>query len=365
MDDVQTTLSQPPVDGISSLSFTKHNSGVNASFDQNLHLLVTSWDCSTSLYDVSQNKLKFKYNHHAPVFDGCFIENYNIWSGDASGEILNFDLNTGQETFVAKHDNAVKCLEYSKDINAVISGSWDKTVRLWDPRTRDSRHQFSSTQPDKVYTMACCGHRLIVGTAQKHVLIYDIRNMGRGEEQRRESSLKYQTRAIRAFPNQEGYVLSSIEGRVAVEFFDPSPVVQKKKYAFKCHRTKLNGKDQVHPVYAISFHNHYNTFATGGGDCCVNLWDGMNKKRLCQFQKYPAPVSALAFSPDGFSLAIACSSLYACKENEAQEVKEEDEVNEVFIRKVGDNETKPSKMQSILPPAARAADYSAQASIRR
>ena len=73
----------------------------------------------------------------------------------------------------------------------------------------------------------------------------------------------------------------------------------------------------------------------------MNLWDGMNKKRLCQFQKYPAPVSALAFSPDGFSLAIACSSLYACKENEAQEVKEEDEVNEVFIRKVGDNETKP------------------------
>jgi len=26
----------------------------------------------------------------------------------------------------------------------------------------------------------------------------------------------------------------------------------------------------------------YNTFATGGSDGFVNIWDGFNKKRLCQ-----------------------------------------------------------------------------------
>lgn len=52
-----------------------------------------------------------------------------------------------------------------------------------------------------------------------------------------------------------GYVLSSIEGRVAVEFFDPSPEVQKKKYAFKCHRVKEEGTELIYPVSAISFHN--------------------------------------------------------------------------------------------------------------
>lgn len=30
--------------------------------------------------------------------------------------------------------------------------------------------------------------------------------------QKRETSLKFQTRAIRAFPNGQGFVLSSIEG---------------------------------------------------------------------------------------------------------------------------------------------------------
>ena len=54
-----------------------------------------------------------------------------------------------------------------------------------------------------------------------------------------------------------GYVLSSIEGRVAVEYFDPSPEVQKTKYAFKCHRIKEDGMELIYPVNAISFHGMY------------------------------------------------------------------------------------------------------------
>merc|ERR1712183_989454 len=109
--------------------------------------------------------------------------------------------------------------------------------------------------------MTVCADRLVVGTAGRKVWIWDLRNMG-GVQQRRESSLKFQTRCIRCFPNKQGYVLSSIEGRVAVEYFDPSPEVQKKKYAFKCHRIKENAVEMIYPVNAIAFHNHYNTFAS-------------------------------------------------------------------------------------------------------
>lgn len=66
-------------------------------------------------------------------------------------------------------------------------------------------------------------------------------------------------------PGGQGYVLSSIEGRVAVEYLDPSPEVQKKKYAFKCHRLKESSMEQVYPVNAVSFHSVHNTFATGTG----------------------------------------------------------------------------------------------------
>lgn len=71
--------------------------------------------------------------------------------------------------------------------------------------------------------------------------------------QKRETSLKYQTRAIRAFPNRQGFVLSSIEGRVAVEYLDANPEIQKKKYAFKCHRIKEDGLEKIFPVNAIRY----------------------------------------------------------------------------------------------------------------
>lgn len=52
-------------------------------------------------------------------------------------------------------------------------------------------------------------------------------------------------------------------GRVAVRMFDSSPEMQKKTYVYKCHRQKMEAKEVVYPVTAISFHQRYNTFATG------------------------------------------------------------------------------------------------------
>lgn len=83
-------------------------------------------------------------------------------------------------------------------------------------------------------------------------------------EQRRESSLKFQTRCVRCFADGAGYALSSVEGRVAMEFFDLGDEAQAKKYAFKCHRRNEGGRDVVYPVNAIAFNAAHGTFATGG-----------------------------------------------------------------------------------------------------
>ena len=145
----------------------------------------------------------------------------------------------------------------------MVTGSWDSTVKTWDPRSSSCTGTYS--QPDKVYTMSLAGEKLVVGTASRKVWVWDLRNMG-FVQQKRESSLKYQTRCLSCFPNKQGYVLSSIEGRVAVEYLDPSPEIQKRKYAFKCHRNKDGDVEHIYPVNAISFHKEYNTFATGGSD---------------------------------------------------------------------------------------------------
>lgn len=59
--------------------------------------------------------------------------------------------------------------------------------------------------------MALNEEKLVVGTAGRRTLVWDLRNMSTAL-QKRESSLKYQTRCIKCFPSRTGYVLSSIEG---------------------------------------------------------------------------------------------------------------------------------------------------------
>ena len=50
--------------------------------------------------------------------------------------------------------------------------------------------------------MDIVAEKLVVGTAGRKVLVWDLRNMNFAQ-QKRESSLKYQTRCIRCFPNRQ------------------------------------------------------------------------------------------------------------------------------------------------------------------
>ncbi|KAF6170604.1 hypothetical protein GIB67_020166, partial [Kingdonia uniflora] len=222
---------------------------------------------------------------------------------------FRYVFSTGKGAILGKHDAPVRCVEYSYASGQVISGSWDKTLKCWDPRGASGKERTlidTYTQPERVYSVSLVGNKLVVATAGRHVNVYDLRNMSK-PEQRRESSLKYQTRCVRCYPNGTGFALSSVEGRVAMEFFDLSEVGQAKNYG---------------------------TFATGGCDGYVNVWDGNNKKRLYQYSKYPTSIAALSFSRDGRLLAVASSYTY----EEGNKLHEPDAI---FVRNVNELEVKP------------------------
>jgi len=130
-----------------------------------------------------------------------------------------------------------------------------------------------------------------------------------------------------------GYATASVEGRIAVEYFDPSPVAQDKKYAFKCHRQTINDVDHVWPVNSLAFHPVYNTFASAGSDGTISIWDHKVKKRLRQYPKFPGPVAAVAFNCDGSKIAVGVS--YTWDEGEAG-LKANPTTPWLGVRKVGD-----------------------------
>jgi cell cycle arrest protein BUB3 len=182
--------------------------------------------------------------------------------------------------------------------------------------------------------------------------IYDIRKMDT-YVQERESSLKYMTRSLacmldgqgefffsyRVYPKMRtlftyaGYASASIEGRIAVEYFDTTPSIQDKKYAFKCHRQTVNDVDHVWPVNALAFHLTYNTFASAGSDGTVSIWDHKVKKRLKQYSKYPGPVAGVAFNCDGTKIAVGVS--YTWDDGE-QGMRTQNVTPWLGVKKVGD-----------------------------
>ncbi|GAA5977799.1 hypothetical protein JCM11641_006076 [Rhodosporidiobolus odoratus] len=303
------------VDSVSSLAFHPTNPNL---------LLVGSWDRSIYLHDLRNSTSPRKLAIRGAVLDvawgGSQTETL-AYVGGLAKEVRSVNFDSKETQLICKHDDAVRCVEYSDELGAVVSGSWDSTLQITSIDSATSQPSPSPTVlklPHKVYSLSVSRSKIVCAMGGRHVWIWDVPELKKaieagktGEEiepwQKRESSLKFMTRAVRIMANDKGYVTTSIEGRVAVEFFDASDAAQKKKYAFKCHRQVIEGIDTVYPVQGLAFNPVHGTFATGGGDSTVSLWDPAAKKRLRQFPKYPSPISALEFSADGTQLAIAFS----------------------------------------------------------
>jgi cell cycle arrest protein BUB3 len=226
---------------------------------------------------------------------------------------------------------AVRCLcRVPRHDSWVASGSWDETVRVWDVDERKEIHCLQ--QQARVFAMdvSARGH-ILVGTAGRKVLLWDLEGDLRHPVQRRESSLEHQTRAIACSPDGSYFALSSIAGRVAIEYVDEAD--QGRQYAFKCHRKAVEGVDTIFPVNALAFHPVLGTFATGGSDGGVCVWDAQNKKRVSAHAGYDAGVAHVAFSDDGALLAITSSYTFEVGDKEAPP-------DRLFVRVVGD-EAKP------------------------
>ncbi|KAI9717199.1 MAG: hypothetical protein M1828_007392 [Chrysothrix sp. TS-e1954] len=346
----QYELADPPSDAISSVRFAPEST----------KLLVASWDKHVYLYEAStqaDSRLIRSYEHRAPVLDACFGGNEDVaYSVGLDWDVRRIDLANGEQTVLSSHEAPSNAVVHHEPTNLLISSSWDGTLHIHDTTSGTSLYCMSR-QPSKPFALSGSPSYLVVAMANRQFQLHKfealaqfVKQYGSSDPemseiepfQRRDSSMKFMTRAVACKPTDDMYACSSIEGRVAVEFFDASPEAQAKKYAFKCHRQPAsepteNGQpmDVVYPVHALAFHPEHGTFVTGGGDGVVSLWDADHKRRIRQYQRLPASIAALSFSSDGKRLATGvCPGFEDGKEDvEMGPVK-------VYVRELSDSETK-------------------------
>lgn len=114
----------------------------------------------------------------------------------------------------------------------------------------------------------------------------------------------------------------------------------------QCHRKTENGKQVLYPVNCLAFHPRYGTFATGGCDGLVNVWDGANKKRISVYPAYATSIAALAFSAAGDKLAVAASYTF-------EEGEKDHPPDAIFVRHVQPQEVLPKQRAAQVAGPAR------------
>jgi WD40 repeat protein len=118
--------------------------------------------------------------------------------------LLRFNLKTEQAQVLGYHEGVAARSCFASTTNSLVTGGWDHTLRVWDPRqskSQASRHQLS----ERVYDMdiSPSSNLLVVGMAGRLTEIWDVRKMNE-PVQKRESSLKFMTRSVACMHNGEG-----------------------------------------------------------------------------------------------------------------------------------------------------------------
>ncbi|GIQ80452.1 hypothetical protein KIPB_001254, partial [Kipferlia bialata] len=219
--------------------------------------------------------------HSEPVLAGTWLSETSVVTGGADMQVTVSDIRRGDSKSVGKHSAAISALEAVPDISphCVLSGSWDKTLALWD--SRQARAVQKADLPGKVFSMSRMGpYNVVVGLSNRLLRIFDIRDLSH-PLQLRESSLRHQTRALAGRLDGEGYAMSSVEGRIGIERYSMQEQNDNtKKYSFRCHRS---GTDRVlvYPVHALVYHPKNTEFLlSGGGDGVINMWNTKKNQAL-------------------------------------------------------------------------------------
>ena len=314
-----------PSDGISSLSWSPDGRFV----------VATAWDNSVRCYEVAVQMSgtglqtggligqqatpnaqinaaqRAQTNLDGPVLCSAFsADGASVFAAGCDQTVRQWNLATNQATTVGKHDGPIKNVYCVKEANnMIITGSWDQTIKCWDARSPTPAA--SLPLPERCYALDVTHPLMVVGTAERKILIYDLSRANWQQPLRYEDSpLRHQTRCIATFPDREGFAVGSVEGRVAVHHVDPKDAAR--NFAFKCHRETQEsrvGQPSIVNIYSVNsivFHK-FGTFATAGADGVYNFWDKDSKQRLMAFKPCGNSISCASFSPLGNLYAYALS----------------------------------------------------------
>ncbi|HKI36604.1 MAG TPA: sigma-70 family RNA polymerase sigma factor [Gemmataceae bacterium] len=196
-----------------------------------------------------------------------------------------------------RHGQAIGALAFSKDGKALVSGSLDLTVSLWELPSGKERRRFAGHANYITCVAVSPDGKFVAGGAED----FRLWDAATGKELYR-SLLPAEVWGADFSPDGKrvAYAAAYPKGIVILHVIDVptgKPVVQMSP------DTRTSGGSPHNSMGQIAFAPGGKTLASAGYENVVRLWDVAGGKQTAEFSGHTALVLAVAFAPDGKTLA--------------------------------------------------------------